>query len=245
MLRTLWYYVVLVVSTIVHAVGSIAAGVLRVRHRPGGIYDWGTADWARWILWAAGTPVQVAGLERVPREGPVVYASNHSSMFDIWALASALPGSIRFVAKQELTRIPVFGRAMLAAGHVAIDRASRARAMEAYARAARIIRDLGVSTVVFPEGTRSRTGELLPFRNAPFGLAIAAGVPLVPVYVHATFRILPKGAWRLRPAPIRLLIGEPIPTAGLTLEDREALRERARAAVLALRARVDGPPSVP
>lgn len=244
MLRTLWYYVVLVVSTIVHAVGSIAAGVLGVRHRPGGVYDWGTTDWARMVLRGAGTPVRVEGLERVP-PGPVVYASNHSSMFDIWALASALPGSIRFVAKQELTRIPVFGRAMLAAGHVAINRASRARAMEAYARAARIIRELGVSTVVFPEGTRSRTGELLPFKNAPFGLAIAAGVPLVPVYVHATFRILPKGAWRLRPAPIRLLIGEPIPTAGLTLEDREALRERARASILALRARVDAPPSVP
>jgi 1-acyl-sn-glycerol-3-phosphate acyltransferase len=243
--RTLWYYCVLVISTIVHAVGAIVAGILGVRHRPGGIYDWGTSDWSRWILWAAGTPVEIEGLERVPREGPVVYASNHSSMFDIWALSSALPGSIRFVAKQELTRIPVFGRAMLAAGHVAIDRGSRVRAMSAYSRAARIIRDLGVSTVVFPEGTRSRTGELLPFKNAPFGLAIAAQVPLVPVYVHATFRILPKGAWRLRPAPIKLLVGEPIPTTELTLDDRDALRERARAAILALRARVDAPPLAP
>jgi 1-acyl-sn-glycerol-3-phosphate acyltransferase len=241
MLRTLWYYCVLVISTIVHSVGTIAAGVLRVRHRPGGIYDWGTSDWARQILRAAGTPVVVEGLERVPRGGPVIYASNHSSMFDIWALAGALPGSIRFVAKQELTRIPVFGRAMLTAGHVAIDRASRMRAIAAYSEAARVIRDLGVSTVVFPEGTRSRTGELLPFKNAPFGLAIAARVPLVPVYVHATFRILPKGAWRLHPSPIRLLIGEPISTVDLTLDDRDALRERARAAILALRARVDAP----
>jgi 1-acyl-sn-glycerol-3-phosphate acyltransferase len=245
MLRTLWYYVVLVTSTVVHAVGSIVAGVFGVRHRPGGVYDWGTSDWARVILRGAGTPVQVTGLERVPRGVPVVYASNHSSMFDIWALASALPGSIRFVAKQELTRIPVFGRAMLAAGHVAIDRGSRKRAMEAYARAASVIRDLGVSTVVFPEGTRSRTGELLPFKNAPFGLAIAAQVPLVPVYVHDTFRILPKGAWRLRPMPIRISIGEPIATTGLTLDDRETLRERAHAAILALRARVDAPPPLP
>jgi 1-acyl-sn-glycerol-3-phosphate acyltransferase len=220
MLRTLWYYCVLVISTIVHSVGTIAAGVLRVRHRPGGIYDWGTSDWARQILRAAGTPVVVEGLERVPRGGPVIYASNHSSMFDIWALAGALPGSIRFVAKQELTRIPVFGRAMLTAGHVAIDRASRMRAIAAYSEAARVIRDLGVSTVVFPEGAR---------------------VPLVPVYVHATFRILPKGAWRLHPSPIRLLIGEPISTVDLTLDDRDALRERARAAILALRARVDAP----
>jgi 1-acyl-sn-glycerol-3-phosphate acyltransferase len=245
MLRTLWYYLVLFASTVVHAVGSIVAGVLGIRHRPGGVYDWGTSDWARTVLRGAGTPVRITGRERIPLGGPVVYASNHSSMFDIWALASALPGSIRFVAKQELTRIPVFGRAMLAAGHVAIDRGSRARAMEAYARAARVIHELGVSTVVFPEGTRSRTGELLPFKNAPFGLAIAAHVPLVPVYVHDTFRILPKGGWRLRPTPIRVFVGEPIPTAGMTLDDREALRERARAAILALRERVDVPPPVP
>jgi 1-acyl-sn-glycerol-3-phosphate acyltransferase len=166
-------------------------------------------------------------------------------MFDIWALAAALPGSIRFVAKEELARIPLLGPAMVAAGHVTIDRSNRARAMEAYAHAARTIRALGVSTVVFPEGTRSRTGELLPFKNAPFGLAIAAQVPLVPVYVHATFRILPKGAWRLRPQPIRLLVGEPIPTTGLTLDDRDALRERARTAMVALRARVDAAPAVP
>jgi 1-acyl-sn-glycerol-3-phosphate acyltransferase len=166
-------------------------------------------------------------------------------MFDIWALAAELPGSIRFVAKQELAGIPLLGRAMLAAGHVTIDRTNRPRAMEAYARAAQRIRELGVSTVVFPEGTRSRTGELLPFKNAPFGLAIAAQVPLVPLYVHATFRILPKGAWRMRPTPIRVLVGEPISTAGLTMHEREALRVRARAAVEALRARVDAAPALP
>ncbi|MGH7613309.1 MAG: lysophospholipid acyltransferase family protein [Gemmatimonadales bacterium] len=245
MLRTLRYYVVLIGATILHASGTLLGALFRIKHRQGGIYDWGTSLWSRRVLRGAGTPVQVEGYERIPVGGPVVYASNHSSMFDIWALAAALPGSIRFVAKAELARIPLLGPAMVAAGHVTIDRTNRARAMEAYAHAARTIRELGVSTVVFPEGTRSRTGELLPFKNAPFGLAIAAQVPLVPVYVHATFRILPKGAWRLRPQPIRLLVGEPISTVGLTLDDRDALRERARAAVVALRARVDAAPAVP
>ena len=83
------------------------------------------------------------------------------------------------------------------------------------------------------------TGELLPFKNAPFGLAIAAGVPVVPVYVHNTFEILPKGGIRLHPRPIRILVGEAIPTAGLSLDDRQGLAERTRAALLALRARVD------
>jgi 1-acyl-sn-glycerol-3-phosphate acyltransferase len=80
---------------------------------------------------------------------------------------------------------------------------------------------------------------LLPFKNAPFALAIAAQVPLVPVYVHNTFQILPKGGFRLRPQPIRILVGEPIVTAGMRAEDREGLRERTRAAIVALKARVD------
>jgi 1-acyl-sn-glycerol-3-phosphate acyltransferase len=243
MMRTAWFYVVLVVSSVVHASAVILAALWGVKRRSGGVYDWGTTDWARDILAAAGTPVEVAGLEHVPANQPVVYASNHSSMFDIWALAATLPGSVRFVAKRELVRVPLVGRAMLTAGHVVIDRTNRARAFAAYDEAARVIQG-GVSAVVFPEGTRSRTGELLPFKNAPFGLAIAAHVPVVPVYVHNTFQIFPKGAFRLRPRPIRVRIGVPIPTAGLTSDQRHELAERARAAILALRARVDaGAPS--
>lgn len=237
-MRTLWFYFVLVASTVYHATVGIAAGLLGVRHRPGGVYDWSGTDWARDVLRAAGTPVEAEGLEQIPPGQPVLYASNHSSMFDIWALFATLPGSVRFVAKQELFRIPFLGGAMRAAGHVAIDRAHKTRAFEAYDDAARTIKR-GLSAVVFPEGTRSRTGELLPFKNAPFALAIAAQVPLIPVYVHHTFDILPKGRFRLRPRPIRLLVGAPIPTVGLVAGDREALRERARAAMLALRARVD------
>ena len=234
--RTLWYYIVLFFTTILHASAAIIAGLFRVKNRPGGVYDWSNTDWARDILSAAGTPVVASGLEHIPRDQPVIYASNHSSMFDIWALFATLPGSVRFVAKRELFRIPVLGRAMLAVGHVPIDRTARKRAFEAYDEAARMIRG-GTSVVVFPEGTRSRTGELLPFKNAPFGLAIAAQVPIVPVYVHHTFEILPKGAWRLRPRPIRLVVGQAIPTAGRRPEDRERLRDEVRAAMVALQAK--------
>lgn len=237
MIRTAWFALVLVVTSVIHAGGVLIAALLGVRRRPGGVYDWGTTDWSRDILAAAGTPVRAVGLERVPA-GPVVYASNHSSMFDIWALAATLPGSVRFVAKQELVRVPLVGRAMVVAGHVTIDRANPARAIEAYERAAAVIKS-GVSAVVFPEGTRSRTGELLSFKNAPFSLAIAAQVPVVPIYVRDTFAIMPKGRFFLRPRPIRIEIGEAIATAGLTLERRQELRDRVRAAILALKARVD------
>src|SRR5436189_4628024 len=237
MIRTVWFYLVLVVSSVIHSTGVLAAALLGVKRRPGGVYDWGTSDWSRQLLRAAGTPVQVEGLDRIP-DGPVVYASNHSSMFDIWALAATLPGSVRMVAKQELARIPLLGRAMVTAGHLTIDREHPARALEAYQRAAEVIRG-GTSALLFPEGTRSRTGELLPFKNAPFGLAIAAQVPVVPVYVGNTFEIMPKGRLFLRPRPIRIVIGEPISTAGMTIERRRELRDRAHAAILALKARVD------
>ena len=239
MIRTLWFYVVLVVSSVVHSVGVLGAALLGVERRPGGggVYDWGTNDWSRQLLRAAGTPVRVEGIERIP-DGPVVYASNHSSMFDIWALAATLPGSVRMVAKQELAKIPLLGRAMIAAGHVTIDRAHPARALEAYHGAAEVIRS-GISAVVFPEGTRSRTGQLLPFKNAPFGLAIAAQVPVVPLYVRNTFEILPKGRFVLRPRPIRITIGEPISTVGMTVERRQELRDRVHAVILDLKARVD------
>ena len=238
MIRWLLLAVWIVPSTLVHALAAVIAALLGVERRPGGVYDWATVDWSRGLLRVAGTPVLAEGLERIPA-GPVVYASNHTSMFDIWALAATLPGSTRFVAKQELGRIPILGTAMRRAGHVLIDRFNRARAFEAYDQAAATIRT-GISAIVFPEGTRSPTGELLPFKNAPFGLAIAAQVPIVPVYVHGTYRILPKGSLRVRPQPIRLLVGEPIPTAGLLPGGREALRDRVRAAIVALRARVDG-----
>jgi len=244
MIRIIWYYIVLFVSSVVHGLGSIGAAMLGVKSRPGGVYDWGTRDWARWVLWGAGTRVLVDGLDRIPRDTPVVYASNHSSMFDIWALSLVLPGSTRFVAKQELGKIPIVGPAMKRVGHIMIDRHAPAKAMEAYAEAAQRIRG-GVSPIVFPEGTRSRDGRLLPFKNAPFGLAIAAQVPLVPVYVHDTFEILPKGAWRLRPKPIRVLIGAPIPTAGLAPADRMNLRDQAHAAIAAMRARVDAQTATP
>src|SRR5438105_13379244 len=134
--------------------------------------------------------------------------------------------------------MPLLGRGTLTAGHLTIGRPHAARALEAYRRAAEVIRS-GTSALLFPEGTRSRTGELLPFKNAPFGLAIAAQVPVVPVYVGNTFEIMPKGRFLLRPRPIRVVIGEPISTAGMTVERRRELRDRAHAAILALQARVD------
>src|SRR5437764_12689818 len=191
MIRTVWFYVVLVVSSVIHAGGVLVAALAGVKRRPGGVYDWGASDWARDIIAAAGTPVALEGAERIPPHQPVVYASNHSSMFDIWALAAVLPGSVRFVAKQELVKVPLLGRAMLAAGHVAIDRFNRARAFEAYERAAAVIRG-GISAVVFPEAPRSRPGRRLPSKNPPSALPTPAAVPVAPATVPIPPQLRPR-----------------------------------------------------
>lgn len=235
MWRALWYLTVLCIGTVYWGGRVIiSALVFRTPHRPGGVYDQAPGGWSQMQLWAAGVPVTVVGAERIPPDRPVVFASNHQSWFDIIALAANLPKYPRFVYKKEMAKIPILGEAMKRAGHIMIDRQNRQQAFEAYEEAASVIRD-GMSAVVFPEGTRSRTGELLPFKKGPFVLAIASQVPIVPVYCAGTFAIMPKGTLWVRPKPVTIRVGEPIETEGLRYEDREDLLQRTRVQIEALR----------
>jgi hypothetical protein len=134
-IRTLCFYVTLVFATIVTGTTVLVASLVRVPFRRGGVYDWCTRAWGRWSLVGAGLPIDAQGLERVPPDR-VVFAANHSSLFDILVLYAVLPGSVRFVAKQELARIPFFGTAMVRSGNVVIDRFHPRAAQEAYRRAA-------------------------------------------------------------------------------------------------------------
>lgn len=175
----------------------------------------------------------VDGLERLEPGRAYVFVSNHQSWIDIWMILAGLPGTIRFVFKRELSRVPMLGQAIHAMGHIEIDRGNRGSAFASYDRAAEAIK-AGTSAVVFCEGTRSRTGKLLPFKKGPFVLAIAAQAPVVPVYCDQSYEALPKGSIAPRPGTVYLRIGTPIPTAGLGYEARDQLADRARAAMLAL-----------
>jgi len=230
MLRSFAFFGALVTFTIWYAGKAVIAGLLGVAYRPGGVYDQTGRKWATKLLKVSGVEVRTVGFEHVPEDSPVVFVANHQSLFDILAVIEVLLGRVRFVAKRELATIPLFGRALRAAGHIYIDRERRQAAFQAYEAAAAEIR-AGMCALVFAEGTRSRTGELLPFKKGPFVLAIASQVPVVPLYCAHTFGILPKGSLRIRPHPVTLYFGEPIPTKGMDYEDRGRLLVETRAVV--------------
>lgn len=242
-MRTVLFLVTLVWATVWDGGTCIVARFLRIKRVPGGIYDRAQRHWGRVILKAAGVPVTVEGGGHIVAGEPQIIASNHTSLFDILAFLAWLPVDPKFVAKKELFAIPLFGPALFAAGHVKLDRRNLQQAFGAYGVAARRIREECLLILVYPEGTRTRTGEMLPFKKGPFVLAIACQAPVVPAYVEGAFGIQPKGSIRVRPRPIRIRLGEPIPTAGLTYDDREALAERVRAAMLALKAGMEAAPA--
>ena len=232
-MRTIRYLLGIAVITAWYGGKVIIAALFGLRQRHGGLFDRAGQEWARALLRLNGIKVQLEHPERVDPSRPAVYISNHASFIDIWALFDVLPGTIRFVAKKEFFRIPIIGLAMKAMGHVFIDRANRSSAFSSYDGAAGAIRT-GTSAVVFAEGTRSETGKLLPFKKGPFVLAVAAQVPIVPVFCANTFDLLPKGSFAPRPGTVSVRVGEPIPTTGLSYEAREELARVARERMLSL-----------
>ncbi len=234
MFRTIWFAINTAFWTAYYGSKVVIAGWLRVPNTPGGVFDRTARDWTASLLRASGAPQKIVGIEKVPRDEQIVFVCNHQSAFDVLLVGKYMPGRNRFVFKKELTKAPFLGPALVACGHIVIDRNNRHKAFGAYEEAAEAIKS-GFSATVFAEGTRSRTGELLPFKKGPFVLAIAAQVKVVPVYCAGTFEILRKGSWLIRPQPIGLFFGDPIPTAGMDYTDRHSLLETSRKAIEQLR----------
>jgi len=186
--------------------------------------------WGRSILAVSGVRVRVVGRERIDPSAAFICMSNHQSNFDIPVLLGCLPVPFRWLAKAELFKIPIFGRAMRGAGYIPIDRSDRPAAIASLRQAAAAVRS-GVSVVIFPEGTRSPDGGLKPFKKGGFVMAIEAGVPIVPVALRGTFDIMPKGRLLIRPAEVTLAIGDPIPVTGYDIHAKEALMEEVRSAL--------------
>jgi len=200
---------------------------------PGSIYEQIPRQWARDLLRSAQIEVRVRGREHLDGVGTCVYCTNHTSGVDPGALIDAVPGSVRFVAKRSLFHVPIFGTALRLSGQIPVDRDNRDAAVDAFSEAARVLRD-GVSAAIFVEGTRSRDGSLQPFKKGAFVLAISLQVPCVPVYIAGAHALMLRGGFVPRPGTVEVRIGAPIPTAGLTYGDRDALRDRCWQAMSAL-----------
>jgi 1-acyl-sn-glycerol-3-phosphate acyltransferase len=186
--------------------------------------------WAPGILAAGPARLEVHGLEKLDLARPYLFAANHQSFVDIPALFAALPVPLLFLGKIELARIPFLGWYMRAMGMVFIDRSDKARSARSVERITRRLRE-GWSLLSFPEGTRSPDGRLQRFRSATFAAAIDTGVPVVPVALEGATRVFPRNGVGARPGTIRIFIGEPIHTEGLTRDTRVDLADRTQRAV--------------
>ena len=225
-LRSIVTYVVIVLYILVAGpLGVFIAVVLRWKW---GLYRLGHGG--AWLALAlAGIRYRVAGREHVP-ETAVVFCSNHESNVDPPLLFKVLHPQLHVLYKAELHKFPIMGTVFDVGGFVPIDRGDRDKAMASIGRGADSLR-AGNSFLIFPEGTRSRTGELLPFKKGGFIMAIQAQAPIVPVAVQGGRAAMRKGSAFVRPVKVTVRIGQAIPTAGLTAADRDDLIERVRAEV--------------
>ncbi len=225
--RSVFFYFMIVISTVV--LGFAAIILYRITGKHDGPHRCGRL-WGKVNLWASGVRVRVDGLEHIDPQRAYIYAPNHQSWFDIFALAGKLPVQFRWLAKEELFKIPVLGAAMSAIGYIPIDRGDRRKAFASMSQAAERVKN-GTSIVIFPEGTRSPDGVLQEFKKGSFILAIKSQQPIVPISIAGSHKILRKGTWVVNPGLIHVRIGSPIETKGLTTKDRDALSDAVKEAI--------------
>jgi len=186
--------------------------------------------WARVLLRVALAPVKFEHAERLLTQQAAVYASNHLSYYDTPVLYAKLPFQFRILAKAPLWKVPFIGWYLERSGQVPIDQSSARAGVASLGRGAKTL-EAGMPLVIFPEGGRAATGELQPMAAGAAWMAIRAQVPIVPLTLVGTYELLPIHVYILRPRPLKLIVGEPIPTVGMTTKDAEVLMERVRGVI--------------
>jgi len=205
MVRAYLYLAVFIPLTLLF---SISAFIWTLFDSSGRVYAWHARLWARLALALNGVTVTLAGAEHLPG-GPVIFMSNHQSNFDILSLLAAIPRRIHWIAKKELFEVPIFGPSMRRGGYIPLDRGDGRKALKSMDEAAATINQ-GKSVVLFPEGTRTPDGNLLPFKRGGFILARKAAVPVVPVTINGSGRINPAGQIRLYSGDIHITVHPPL-----------------------------------
>jgi 1-acyl-sn-glycerol-3-phosphate acyltransferase len=225
MIRAYLFLTIFIPLTFLFAASAILCTLF---DNSGRTYAFHARLWARLSLALAGAKVRIQGTENLP-DGPAIFMSNHQSNFDILSLLASLPRRINWIAKKELFDIPVFGPSMRRGGYIPLDRSDGRKALKSMDNAARIIRE-GKSVVMFPEGTRSRDSQLLPFKRGGFLLALKAGVPVVPVSINGSGRVNPAGRTRIYRGTITITLHPPLTpdTTSTRTSAENALMEQVR-----------------
>jgi 1-acyl-sn-glycerol-3-phosphate acyltransferase len=216
--------------------GAVAGASALLGDRSGKVWWPASQLWANALTRSAGvSEFVVQGLERIYDGKPYLLMSNHESHLDPPSIIRASERPVVFLTKEELKWIPVFGWSLQQMGHVFIDRKNAERARISIEKAARQVQE-GRCVLVFPEGTRTRDGSMLPFKKGGFVLAVKAQVPIVPMGIAGTRRIFPSQSPFVRAhGAVALVVGEPIATTGYTLESKDDLMEKVRRAISDLR----------
>ncbi len=234
MLRFLMVGISIAPATIWHGTRMIWAA-WRKSPKLACVCDDGPRRWASLILRLSAAEVVLENQGVIDPDRPQILVANHVSWYDVLAILSGVPGRVVFVAKKELSKIPLFGPATKACGHIYIDRGDRKAAVESLGAARRQLEEENPTIVMFPEGTRSASGALQPFKKGAFVLAIQTGVEIIPAAIFGSRDIMKKGSYKIRAgSKIRVRFGEPIQVDGLTIDDRSELTERAWQALRAL-----------
>ncbi|MDH3254708.1 MAG: 1-acyl-sn-glycerol-3-phosphate acyltransferase [Acidobacteriota bacterium] len=229
-LATLTGNVFLVLGTLVMATLALLVGWLP----PRGDWVYRVARlWSRGVLLSSGVRVVSAVETALEPSGQHVFMANHRSLFDIPVLIATLPGQTRFLAKRSLFQIPVFGWALRLGGFITIDRKNLSSARDSFSQAVARLRT-GTSILVFPEGTRSTTGDFLPFRRGGFLLALKSGLPIVPVGIRGSRDVQAKTSFWIRPGTVSVHYGSPIDTATYSVSTKDELMGTVRERILAL-----------
>ncbi len=231
-MRLIWLIINIVVWS---AVGSILVLIVGLFDRSGRAIHVIVRLWARLQLWAAGVPYTISGTEILDPGKAYIFAGNHESAFDIPLCFAAIPNHLVSLAKIELKRIPVFGWAMLMAGHIFVDRKNRERAIKSMEKARWSIERNPRSILIYPEGTRSLDGEIHNFKKGAAVLGMTLGIPIVPMAMCGTSAVVRKNSWDLRPQPIELRLGQPIETNSYNYDQRNQLTRELQQAVIKLK----------
>ena len=225
----------LMVSCVVPVTGWYVARILWAVYRNAPdqacVCEWVPRKWARVLLRIAGVRVVVENGEVIDPDASQILVANHASWFDVLALAGYTPGRYVFVAKKEVANVPGFGRAVRVCGHIYIDREDHQKALASMSVVRERLEKERPTIIMFPEGTRSATGELQRFKKGAFVLAIQTGSALVPTAIVGSRQVMRKHSLLIHAGTVRVRFGEPIPVADLGMERRDELMASARGAL--------------